>query len=348
MNIITVIPLTRTKGVDELSYFTAADIPVGAIVTVPIRSKSISALVTHSRTAADIKSEIKNAPYALKKLERVRANHFFPAPFVESCKKLADYYATNIGSIIDALVSEALLENANKITAPSGGGPTSPLPVPDETYAIQGDDEDRIGSWRSLIRQEFARKRSVSIYVPTIEDAKNISATLTKGIEGYIFTLHGKLSQKQLIETWEAVATTAHSVVIVATGSFTVLPRTDIDTVIIERENGRGWIGARHPYIDMRHALETIARASGQTVYRADGLLRTETLYRVDNHDIAQGSPFKWRSISTATDVLIDMKQEASAVTPLKNGVQDHELRNRDYSAQPHASMTHGSNDSTM
>lgn len=308
LNIITVIPLTRTKGVDELSYFTASNIPVGAIVTVPVRSKSVSALVTSSRIAADIKSEIKQAPYALKKLERVRATHFFPAAFVQSCKTLADYYATNIGSVIDALISDTILENASKITAPVSRGLITSTSS-DETYAIQGDDEDRIGSWRSLIRQEFARKKSVVIYVSSIEDARNVSATLTRGIEGYIFTIHGRLPKKQLVQTWEDIADTKHPVVIVATGSFSVLPRSDIDTVIIERENGRGWIGARHPYIDMRHALEVIARNNGQTVYRADNLLRTETLYRVDNHEISQGSPFKWRSISTATDVLIDMKQ---------------------------------------
>ncbi|MEN9912870.1 MAG: hypothetical protein RLY66_278 [Candidatus Parcubacteria bacterium] len=312
MNIITVIPLVRAKGVDELSYFTASTVPVGAIVTVPVRSKNVAALVAATRTAFDIKAEIKSAPYALKKLDRVRATVFFPPAFVHACKKLADYYATSMGSIIDALISDTLLENANKITAPAREKKAGAQGTPDETYAIQGDDEDRIGSWRSLIRQEFARKRSVVIYVPTIEDAKNVTSTLTKGIEGYIFALHGKLAKKQLIETWESIATTAHSVVIVATGSFAVLPREDIDTVIIERENGRGWIGAKHPYMDMRHALETIARASGQTVYRADSLLRTETLHRADNHEIAQGSPFKWRSVSLATDVLIDMKREST------------------------------------
>lgn len=308
MNIITVIPLARTKGVDELSYFTASDVPVGAIVTVPIRSKSVSALVTSTRAAADIKAEIKNAPYALKKLERVRATQFFPASFVYSCKKLADYYAADIGSIIDTLMSDTLLENSSKIASPAIERKPGSQVSPDETYAVQGDDEDRIGSWRSLIRQEFARKRSVVIYVPTIEDARNVSATLTKGIEGYIFTLHSKLAKKQLIETWKNIAETAHSIVVVATGSFAVLPRGDIDTVIIERENGRGWIGAKLPYMDMRHALETIARAHGQTVYRADNLLRTETLYRAENHEISHGSPFKWRSVSLATDVLIDMK----------------------------------------
>jgi primosomal protein N' len=321
MNIITVIPLARTKGISELSYFTAADVPVGALVTVPVRSKGVSALVTATRPAFDIKAEIKNAPYPLKKLDRVRATKFFPATFVHSCKKLADYYTADIGSIIDALISDALLENASKITAPKlqGRTSTSSPSVPDETYAIQGDDEDRIGSWRSLIRQEFARKRSVVIYAPTIEDTKNISATLTKGIEGYIFTLHSKLTKKQLIETWESIASTAHSIVVVATGSFAILPREDIDTVIIERENGRGWIGTKLPYMDMRHALETIARDNGQTVYRADSLLRAETLYRVDNHEISLGSPFKWRSVSLATDALIDMKQAVVASRPQTN-----------------------------
>lgn len=308
MNIITVIPLVRTKGVGELSYFTGADVPVGAIVNVPIRSKSVSALVTSIHPATDIKAEIKSAPYALKKLQRVKATAFFPASFVESCKSLADYYATNVGSIIDTLVSDIVLENVHKISPASS--PATDATSAQEIYAVQGDEDDRVGSWRSLIRQEFARKRSVAIYAPTIEDAKAVAAALTKGIEGYLFALHGKLSKKELVDTWERIAKTDHPVAVVATGSFAVLPRPDIRTVIIERENARGWIGQRHPYIDLRHALETIARGQGKTVFRADHLLRTETLHRLDTHDIAQGSPFKWRSISLATDALIDMKRE--------------------------------------
>jgi primosomal protein N' (replication factor Y) len=99
-------------------------------------------------------------------------------------------------------------------------------------------------------------------------------------------------------------------VVVIATGSFSLLPRSDIDTVVIERENGRGWMREKAPYVDLRRALETIARAQRQTVYLADSLLSAETLHRLDEHEIGEASPFKWRSLSDARDILVDMRKK--------------------------------------
>src|SRR5690349_2708186 len=112
MNIITVIPLSRAKVNDTLSYFTATEVPLGAVVSVPLRSKSIHAIVIGSRSAEDIKSEIKKAPYEIRKLSKVKATAFFPRTFLDSCNLLADYYATTPGAIIDALVPDVLLNNA--------------------------------------------------------------------------------------------------------------------------------------------------------------------------------------------------------------------------------------------
>ncbi len=313
MNIITVIPLTRSKLAETLSYFTASEVPVGAIVTVPIRSKTVHAIVAETRIAEDIKIEIKRAPYEIRKLGKVKANAFFPIPFMEAAKKLAHYYAGNVGSVIDALSNDTLLSNTNKIEppeAPQGLALSRRLNLESLTYAVQGDDDDRMSSWRSMIRQEFAKKKSLAIYVPTIEDAESIAANLGKGIEDYIFTLHGSLPKKKILETWKEIAKNNHPIVIVATASFCLLPRSDIDTVLIERENGRGWIYQKSPYVDFRHAIETIAHANGQIVYRADSMLRMETLRRMDAREINQGSPFKWRSVSLATDSLVNMTKK--------------------------------------
>lgn len=315
MNLITVIPLTRSKVADTLSYFTASDIQVGAVVNVPLRNKTIHAIVTEVKPAADDKVSIKQADFVIRKLGKVKAISFFPSTFIDSCRQLADYYASSIGSVIHALTSNILLENAHKI--PPAVVPEKPSR--DETYAIQGDDEDRMSAWRSLIRQEFARKKSIAIYVPTREEVRHMSSVLSKGIEDYIFTLHGTMPSKKIIETWGAIADTTHPVVIITTGSFSVLPRHDIDSIIIERENGRGWIGRSSPFVDIRHALEVCARKNRQTVYIADNILRVETLHRVEEHDISEGSPFKWKSISTAQDVLVDMRAPTRTEVQVEN-----------------------------
>ncbi len=311
MNIITVIPLTNSKVANTLSYFTSSDIPVGALVSVPLRSKNIHAVVTESRVAADLKAEIKSAPYEIRKLGNVKAENFFPITFVEACKKIARYYVGTVGAVIDALTSDAIIENMGKMDKaenPQASTISRRLNLENTTYAVQGDDPDRISSWRSLIRQEFAKKKSVVFYVPTINDTHNLAAKLTKGIEDYIFILNSALPKKKIIEIWKTIGRTEHPVVVIATASFAVLPRADFDTIVIERENGRGWVSQRGPYIDLRHALEIIAHMSGQIVYRADSILRIETLRRVDEDNIIPGSPFKWRSISLAKDTLIDMR----------------------------------------
>jgi primosomal protein N' len=153
-------------------------------------------------------------------------------------------------------------------------------------FAIQGDDADRISSWRSLIRQEFANKRSVAIYVPTIEDSKLLFSALEKGIEGYIFCLNNNLSSKKFASTWKNISETDHPIVVISTGSFSLLPRIDIKTIIIERENGRGWISQKSPYLDIRTAIITIAKLNNQTIYLADSMLRIETLNEVEKETI--------------------------------------------------------------
>ncbi len=333
MNLITVIPLTRTKVAETLSYFTSSEVPNGAIVSVPLRSKVIHGIVVETRSVADVKSEIKTAPYEIRRAGKVKAVTFFPAEFMETCGKLAEYYATNTGAIIRAIISDILLESANKITPPFAmeNGNTTAVNQPNkknkEIYAVQGDDEDRMSTWRSLIRQEFAKKKSVAFYVPTIEDAEVLFTSLQKGIEDYIFTLHGNITKKKMTDTWQKIAKVNHPVVLVATGSFPILPRFDIDTVIIERENDRGWISRRMPYIDSRHALEMISSNAGKILFLADSMLRTETLYRLDRDDIESGLPMKWRSISNAKDTLVDMVKRSITVSR-RDGEGDKTERN--------------------
>lgn len=318
MNIITVVPITRLKVPPTLSYFTAREVPVGAVVTVPVRSKNVQAIVTETRTAEDLKSEIRNAPYEIRKLGKVRAAAFFSGAFIDSCRLLADFYATNMGAVMSAILPDVILENAHRVAPPLPVQPSflDATPSPHETYGVQGDESDRMSSWRSLIRQQFARKKSIAIYAPTLEDVRQIYSALEKGIEGYIFLLHGGLSKKRALEAWAKIAGTRHPVVVIATPIFSVLPRGDIHSVVIERENGRGWMGMKTPYVDHRKIIETIGRRERKTVYISDTLLRVETLHRLEEHEIAHGTPFKWRSISTAEDLLINMKQEADILKP--------------------------------
>src|SRR4051812_5985911 len=118
MFVIEVIPIAKSVGVDSLSYFTGQAVPLGALVSVPLRKKTVQGIVTNIRPAADMKSEIKTATFALKKLDEVKSTEFFSKPFMDTVEATALYFATSAGSVLDILVPEYILGNVSKLKKP--------------------------------------------------------------------------------------------------------------------------------------------------------------------------------------------------------------------------------------
>ena len=310
MNIIEVIPITKTSIGNTLSYFTSKDIHIGAIVNIPLRNKIIYGIVNSIKNASEMKAEIKSADFSLKKIEKVKSTNFFSEAFIKMTNEVAEYYATNIGSILSILAPNYILNNVNKLIGIKNNTKINEKDtIIREKYAIQGNDEERYSNWKSLIRQEFAKKKSIFFLMPTIEDGERALEILEKGVEGYVFLLHGSLNPKKIIEIWNKVMSEEHPIVIISTGSFLSIPRDDIQTLIIEKENSKAYKVPRRPFLDIRYIAEILAEKRNIKVFFADNLLRIETLWRESQNQIIQASPFKFRSLSTAIHTLIDMRE---------------------------------------
>jgi primosomal protein N' (replication factor Y) len=334
MNIIDVIPISKGIGLDTLSYFTTKEATLGAIVDVPLRNKKVQGIIVAVKPAQDMKGEIKSAGFALKKIEKFKSKEFFPKAFIDMTKDVADHYATSVGAILDVLVPDYILKNVGKLTTAESVVETKSVR---EKYAVQGNDEERYGTWKSLIRQEFAKKRSVLFIAPTIEDAEHSFELIEKGIEGYAFMLHGSLTPKKIIEVWNKVMKEEHPVVIIATGGFLSIPRQDIETIVVERESNKAYKVPRRPFLDIRKCAEILAEKRNIKIFLADNFLRVETLWQEAEGEIVQASPFKFRSLSTATDSLVDMKTYKSANDSFKILSDELEtliLRTKDESEQ--------------
>lgn len=332
MFIIEVIPIIKTIGADTLTYFTTKDVPLGAIVDVPIRLRTVQGIVISIRKAEDMKEEIKHASFALKKIDKIKSSTFFPEYFIQTTVEIAEYYATSSGSIMNTLVPKYILENIDKLKTKKDDAVANAKVVSgissitktkssahtDEKYAVQGDDDERYGTWKSLIRQEFAKKKSLMFVNPTIEDAIQCHSLLEKGISEYIYILHGSLTSKQIIATWNKILDEEHPVVIVTTGGFLSIPRLDVETIIVECENSKSYKVQRRPYLDIRNVCEILARIRKIKIYFADTVLRIETLWREHEGEVLQATPFKSRSLSTASDLLVDMKKYKSPNSSFK------------------------------
>jgi primosomal protein N' (replication factor Y) len=321
MNVIEVIPIARTLGVETLSYFTALDIPPGALVKVPVRKKKVNAIVVASHPVGDLKSYLKTADFSMRKVDELSSVSFLSPEFMKAVQKVSEYYAAPIGSVLTHMVATPLFQFAEKYHAAQGNFPktdTSTSRSKAEHFVVQSDDADRGSHHRSLIRQEFARKKSVMILVPTVEDGRYVHSLIEKGIEEYTVFIHGGLGKKELTSALTKITTEKHPIVLIVTGAFLGVPRADISSIIVERENGRGYRTQKRPFIDYRAAAEFFAQALNARIYMSDILLRTETLERFERSEFVESPPFKWRSLSTAQDTIVDMRPAEGAKNNFK------------------------------
>jgi primosomal protein N' len=205
MFIVTVILLTKGPQKEYLSYFSATDIPVGSIVTIPVRTKTQDAIVINIEEARDMKSDIKNADYQLKKIISVNGESPFNKSFFIACQKLKNYTVSNTGSIIKSLFPAIFIDNISnlsKMPNMESFGEAKPSSsqsfgeAKHEKLIFQATPSDRMAFYRTLIREAFAKKESVYICVPTHFDIDHFYKELARGIEKYVFAFHSDMTKK--------------------------------------------------------------------------------------------------------------------------------------------------------
>jgi len=308
MKIIHVIPISRGILLDHLSYFTSQDVSIGKTVLVPLRKKTIHALVIGVENVSEAKSEIKSSTFSLKKIEHIHSQEFLSKEFIESAQATADYVAASTGSVLNSLIPKRLLLSLFEIKtehtlvtyAREGNA---------DHMAIQAEDEERFVSYKSLIREEFAQNVSVFMCMPTIEDIKKAQLVLEKGIEQYTYIFHSSLTKKEFITLWEKLQRETHPVLIIATGQYVCIAQKKIGTIIIERESSRAYKMPMRPYVDIRTFLSFYAKKIGARLLFGDMLLRIETIWNVKNDRYVEFSPLKFRTATSATQVIVDPKK---------------------------------------
>jgi len=306
MRLLSVIPISRGIAKESLTYFTSADISAGSIIKVPLRKKVVPALVVSSEDASTLKTDIKNAPFEIKKIEKIKASSLLSPHFIAAIKETADYLTTTSGSVMHATIPKNILENADKIS-------TELLPLknakPQEKQVVQSDDEERYATYKSLIREEFAKGYSVYFCLPTVQDIKKAYEKISKGIEQYTFVLHNSVSKKEVTDLWNKVTKEDHPVLLICTGQFLSIPRNDVGAIIVDKENSRSYKMQSRPFVDYRYFAEILAKKINSKVIFGDMLLRTETVWRHQIGELFEVSPLKFRSLNTSRQLVVDMKE---------------------------------------
>lgn len=306
MNIVNVIPLKKGIGVEELSYFTAETIPGGAIVSVPLRGRKISAIVISCVDARTERQKVRSADFALKKLESVNAETGVGPAFMGAAQAIARESGMPISSVLGALLPLPLLSSLSDLHVALSR--ESPPPQYPERYIVQAEDDDRYTIYKSLIREMFAKGRSVFVALPAVQDIDHTYEMMEKGIKEYTYVLHGGIPPKELRKRIVLAGKNTHPVLIIGTAYYLGIQRSDIATIVLDKESSSAYRIQGRPFTDLRRFSEEFARRSGARLILGDIMLRVETQHRAEHGEFEALTRPRTRLVAAATASVVDMK----------------------------------------
>jgi primosomal protein N' (replication factor Y) len=284
MKIVTVIPLAKSAFKEDLTYFTAKEIPDGSIVQIPIRNKKVLGIAISSEEVSASKSNIKNMAFNLKKIEEVKERSIFSSEFIKTGIELAQYFCAQKGTTLVTLIPASFRENYDKLSSAETSivsEKNSSKKIRAEKLLLQLPIDERISYYKTLIRSSFAEKKSVFMVLPSERDIDTFK-DLSRGIENFTFAIHSGLSAKKQVEQFKKIVNTGHPVLIFGTAQFLSINRHDMGTIIVEHESAGSYKMFNRPYLDMRIFTELFAQKIGAKLILADTLLRFETIARRD------------------------------------------------------------------
>ena len=170
--------------------------------------------------------------------------------------------------------------------------------IQSERLVFQSPLDERISFYKTYIREAFARKESITFVCPTISDCELFVENLSRGISGFVVTLHSEIPKKKCTEIITRLGQETHPFVVICTPSFASLMRDDMKTLIMEHENSNAYNTPTMPSFDFRVIVEILARTACKKYIIADSLLRVETLGRYENKELSTVRPITFRALT--------------------------------------------------
>lgn len=272
MFVISVIPLSRQATLETLSYYSSLTYPLGTVIEVPLRKKTINAVVTGVEPVSAAKTALRTATFSLRKLTPQANPPVVPPLVIKTAEALTTTYPAHLGSILFAILPPDIRTGQRPFPFTKTYENDS-----DSTPTILTDTRlNRFMAYRSIIRQAFAHRGSVIFVVPTSAAVRNAQSLLETGIEKRIVTFSSTHTKKQIDASYEAFTDFSNAKLIITTPNFALLDRHDITTIIIDESASAHYKTRTRPYLDARDILTTYARITKRAIIMGDILPRTE------------------------------------------------------------------------
>lgn len=308
MQILHVIPIARSLETEVLSYFSVKKVSNGSLVTVPLRKKKIKAIVVNSFSVTDLKSQVKGAGYQLRNISEIHDTQTFSPAFLATVEMIKNFYATTSGRVLNNVTPSILLKDLSELERNEDvrKSPSFQLRV------LQRSLDERIDYYKTLFREKIFHDESLHIICPTREHCEFVFEHLKKNTEGQSFLFHGGMTKKKFYESYNSLNKLQKSSLVVSTANFIDVPQYHTSTLIIEQESSDYYRQIPKPFIDMRVFAEVYAQNAGYECILADGIVRPESWYKIEQGKAEAIEPFQKKVFKENEIHLIQQSQKIS------------------------------------
>lgn len=307
MKLISVLPISRGIPKKNLFYFTSEDVKEGDLIEVPLRSRIILAKIESIEDVSEAKGYLKSLPFKMSKISRIKERSFFSKAFMEAVKETSNFFCGTPGATLHNLLPPKNFYSFLKFS-------NQELPSKNkEVKVIQSSFEERVSRIRMIIREEFARGKSVLLILPTVDAVKRWTNVVSKGIGDYVFSIHQRMSKIKAEEMFLKFSENNHSALLIATPQFVGVSKKDLGTIILEEEGSRFYKKEGRPYVDFRFFIESYAKFAGFKLILSDLMLRVETVMRLKENLLYEDMPSSFRLKNKAEIFISELKNQDDA-----------------------------------
>ena len=276
MFVIEVIPLVRGIQIESLSYFSGTNYPVGSIIAIPVRGKTIQGIVVDGKAVSTTKTALKAATFSLRKLPEQKDVAAISQNFLKTVDKIYEEHPSKRGAILFSLLPPDIRSGA--ATYPSC---ISVVGNEDSTPQILAAPvNDRLISYQTIIRSAFAHRGSVLLVVPTSSAVKKMYDNLSHGIKERVICFSSYQTKRERERAYTAFSDLSQATLTITTPSFAYLERPDSTTIIVEQATSPHYCQRTRPNLDHREVLKKFAAVAGRTIIFGDTLTLTEDEYK--------------------------------------------------------------------
>lgn len=292
--LIEVIIITKSPIKRALSYFSTQKIKEGEIIKVPLKRGSNLGVVVSCRDLKNAKTQIRKAGFTLKKIRSEEiTGSAISEKTLKAFHKVAQYYCSSLNSLLALMIPKVMLSDPKIFF--NQNSKDSKLDNSHEKILLQMESEERFSQYRALVRQNFAKGKSVIFLAPTHIIAEKAQKELSRGIDEYVYLFSLTDTPRNIVKIWKSASENKHPVLFITTPAGLFFHRYDLATIIVERENSRAYESMAKPFINYKTLVEFLASEHGLNLIMGDSVLSLETLYKAKKGYYSENSLIRWR-----------------------------------------------------